>query len=265
MEKEKVLALLKSPKEFEINALHSINAVLEKHPYFQPMMAVKLKLLHHLGSFQYNKFLKTTAAFTQDRSVLFDFITQKEFQQLKIAHRIDSLIQEDQNTAQTHEFNINENLAEQIHDPELFVKKEETVKRESNFEAGRPLSFNTAEEHSFHEWLKLTQVNPLHKKGDKDNKEEARDSHPQFKVIDEFIKNNPKIVPTKSYEPSEKINPKHEPSSSLMTETLARVYIEQKRYDKAIQAFKILILNNPEKSSFFADQIEEIERLKENK
>jgi tetratricopeptide (TPR) repeat protein len=50
-----------------------------------------------------------------------------------------------------------------------------------------------------------------------------------------------------------------------MTETLARVYMEQKRYDKAIQAFKILILNNPEKSTFFADQIQEIERLKENK
>ena len=49
-----------------------------------------------------------------------------------------------------------------------------------------------------------------------------------------------------------------------MTETLARVYLEQKNYKKAIQAYKILILKNPEKSGFFADQIRAIEKLQEN-
>jgi hypothetical protein len=34
--------------------------------------------------------------------------------------------------------------------------------------------------------------------------------------------------------------------SSLMTETLAKVYLEQKKY-KAIQAYEILILKYPEK------------------
>jgi virulence-associated protein VapD len=43
-----------------------------------------------------------------------------------------------------------------------------------------------------------------------------------------------------------------------MTETLARVYLEQKKYQKAIQAYEILILKYPEKSSFFADRISDI-------
>ena len=47
----------------------------------------------------------------------------------------------------------------------------------------------------------------------------------------------------------------------LMTETLARVYAQQKNYQKAIQAYKILILKYPEKSGFFADQIQELKRL----
>ncbi|MEO1032343.1 MAG: tetratricopeptide repeat protein, partial [Bacteroidota bacterium] len=53
-------------------------------------------------------------------------------------------------------------------------------------------------------------------------------------------------------------------SESLMTETLARIYLEQKNYDKAIQSYKILSLKYPEKSSFFADQIKWVEEVKDN-
>ncbi len=50
-----------------------------------------------------------------------------------------------------------------------------------------------------------------------------------------------------------------------MTETLAHVYLEQKKYEKAITAFNILSLKYPEKSSFFANQIIEIKRIQQNK
>ena len=46
-----------------------------------------------------------------------------------------------------------------------------------------------------------------------------------------------------------------------MTETLARIYLEQKNYEKAIQSYKILSLKYPEKSSFFADQIKAVQRI----
>ncbi len=255
MKKEELLNLIKDPIEFNFNSLKQIQEVIYEYPYFQPAYALKLKLLKHNGSFQYNKCLKETAIRTQDRKVLFDFITSKEFTQLEIANKIDLLIKHNQ---EQEELEINEELVNRINDPELFIEKENPT----NFVKSTPLEFNTSEQKSFKEWMKLTQLEPL-----KDKKETLNNSkdNPQFRVIDEFIKNNPKIIPTKSYESSEKIKPKHEPSSGLMTETLARVYVEQKRYDKAIQAFKILILNYPEKSTFFADQIQEIKRLKENK
>ena len=50
---------------------------------------------------------------------------------------------------------------------------------------------------------------------------------------------------------------------ALMTETLARIYVEQKNYKKAIQSYKILSLKYPEKSGFFADQIKAINELQE--
>jgi hypothetical protein len=49
-----------------------------------------------------------------------------------------------------------------------------------------------------------------------------------------------------------------------MTETLAHVYLEQKKYEKAIAAFTVLSLKYPEKSSFFADRIEAVKKLQEN-
>ena len=85
-------------------------------------------------------------------------------------------------------------------------------------------------------------------------------------LIDRFIAENPKIFPSEG-KPSEvdikqslKLDKKE-----LMTETLARVYLEQGKYKKAIQAYRILSLKYPKKSSFFADQIKAVEKLRADK
>lgn len=51
-------------------------------------------------------------------------------------------------------------------------------------------------------------------------------------------------------------------NEELITETLAGIYFQQKNYEKALSAFKKLSLKYPEKSIYFATQIEEIEKLK---
>ena len=52
-------------------------------------------------------------------------------------------------------------------------------------------------------------------------------------------------------------------NDEIVTETLARVYLEQAHYDKAIAAYEKLSLKYPQKSSFFAKQIKLIHDLKE--
>ena len=47
-----------------------------------------------------------------------------------------------------------------------------------------------------------------------------------------------------------------------MTETLAKIYIEQQKYDDALKAYKILSLKYPEKIILFANQIKLIKKLK---
>ena len=48
---------------------------------------------------------------------------------------------------------------------------------------------------------------------------------------------------------------------SYFTETLARIYLKQHRYDKALEIIRSLYLNFPNKSIYFADQIRYLEIL----
>lgn len=261
MDKSKhINQILQQPKLLGKLETHELKNWVQEFPYFQALQCVYLKKLFINESFQYNMQLKKTAASTSNRAILFDFITSPEFGQQEVAQQI----QQSQNEADREEldFGMTASEAEEISNPELFIPKPKT---------GKPLDFSTAEKHSFHQWLQLTQVIPIEREKNQakndskaENEVEKSISNPKMDKIDSFLKNNPKIQPTKNYAPKKDIKLKTSPSTQLMTETLARVYEEQKAYEKAIQAYKILILNNPEKSSFFADQIERIEQLIEN-
>ena len=48
---------------------------------------------------------------------------------------------------------------------------------------------------------------------------------------------------------------------SYFTETLARIYLKQRRYEKALEIIQSLYLNFPNKSIYFADQIRYLEKL----
>jgi len=55
--------------------------------------------------------------------------------------------------------------------------------------------------------------------------------------------------------------PEDKSDTSLMTETLANIYLKQKKFTKAIEAYEILSLKYPEKNSFFARKIKKIKNL----
>ncbi|SDH08759.1 tetratricopeptide repeat protein [Winogradskyella thalassocola] len=153
---------------------------------------------------------------------------------------------------------------------------------EKELKIGQPLEFDKTENHSFTEWLKITSFKPINRgkvdvevdikpeikiasENDISKEETTSPLHNKLAIIDKFISENPKIKPVTNNAPKPKLVNNDNPiSDSLMTETLARIYLEQKNYDKAIQSYKILSLKYPEKSSFFAHQIKLVKELKDN-
>ncbi len=262
-----LINLLNKPEAINDTQTLALEHILQKYPFFQSARALHLKGIYNQGSFRYNYELKKTAAYTYDRSVLFDFITSEKF----ITIQIDKII-ELQKTIESINV-LEEEVIEVLNDEHIDSetidnnKTQETSLNENNSvtkedTSTKPITFSADEKHSFSEWLKLTKIIPIDR-GKKENFNNKKIKN--LETINKFIENNPKIPAVKeNVKTPINIEKNIEEPTHLMTETLAKIYVEQKKYTKAIQAYEILILKYPEKSSFFANRIIEIKNLQQN-
>ena len=117
----------------------------------------------------------------------------------------------------------------------------------------------TSIQKSYADWMKLmVSGQTIDLVGGISSNEQER----KFALLDQFIESNPKIKAV-SGEPDIQVN--YETKFDLedvVTETLAQLLFDQKKYGKAIKAYKALSLKYPEKSGFFAIQIKNAKALK---
>lgn len=88
-------------------------------------------------------------------------------------------------------------------------------------------------------------------------------------LIDAFLSQGTKPHPTLpdddapdhlTYQPAEQ----RQANDSVLTETLADIYVRQRHYDKALRIFGKLYLKYPEKSAYFASRMQEMRELIKN-
>lgn len=279
------LSLINNPNAINEKQTLSLEKIVAEFPYFQSARALRLKGLYNQDSFRYNFDLKNTAAHTTDRSVLFDFIISDTFTRIhknlyqeKLAEINEIFVEATELILKEEKIESKINPLEQsiltsikeatsIEKREIPTQREETS--EEKLEIGKPLVFSINEKYSFQEWLQISKIHPIDRTNLSINNEENSfvdlEKQKKNELIDKFIEASPKIPPIKKDDETKVfLEPSQEDNSYLMTETLARVYLEQNKYQKAIQAYEILILKYPEKSSFFADRISDIKILQHN-
>lgn len=310
--------LLQQPEQITPEQTKELQSFIAEYPYFQAARVMHLKGLYNQNSFHYNKALKSAAAITTDRSILFDFITSDTFTQHHVSKTISGnqskikqlpVVAEEVRAVKDIFKEDDYKEADNILNPETFlpkIEKEETENEddafvkslingtfelkashetidnqeiltpEQNIENSEEIADILVEKHSFTEWLQrakqlsddsITEQNSKVEKPEPtlDKLTNPAEQPDKFDLIDKFLENTPKITPVR--ESSDTRNLAKDASmekSHLMTETLAKIYVQQKKYKKAIDAYNILSLKYPEKSSLFADQIEKIKDLKKN-
>ncbi len=237
--------LLKHPYQFSAEEKKDLERISKKYPFFQTAKSMQLKFLKERQMFL-KDLLAETAAQTIDRKVLFMYVEDnqllfrnKEKKTSKnIEKEIDNKVAKDEEKfVQTNNNNSEKSIEKIVEIAKQKEEKAETIVK-------------TEQKMSYLDWLE--QIN-------QDKKQKNNDF---FDAIDTFLKNKPKIVPVKNktYKAPAIIEKSVTEKQMLMTETLANLYVKQKKYDKAIQAFKILSLKYPKKSSYFANRISEIKQ-----
>jgi len=112
-----------------------------------------------------------------------------------------------------------------------------------------------AELHSFLDWISIVQTKKI-VRSKKQNPDE---------IINLFLENKPKIknnTKQRFFNASENARKSIKENNDIITETLAKVYAKQEHFEKAILAYQKLSLKYPQKSSYFADQIKVIKKIK---
>lgn len=232
------------PELLNRDTLYELRTLLARYPYFQTVRLLYLKNLFLLHDITFGEELRKAALYVADRKVLFYLMEGDRF-------TISSFEKQDQ---PKEEAGWDRTLS--LIDAFLSSLPEEPVAMEL------PMEVTTDYYTSF----------LLHKE------ECVSDDIPQMKgqsLIDNFIEKSAeepllpqlgiKEVASAKNEVSEKDEPEGNEEDmedeSYFTETLAKIYVKQQRYSKALEIIKKLNLKYPKKNAYFADQIRFLEKL----
>ena len=231
----------------------ALEKITYRYPYFQAAYALYLKSLKEQEKFNFNLILKKTAVISPDRNTLYEWLYTDHTTQ-----NSETLpIQEKEKTKPTLETKIKEKVEEVTQDEvnEVDTKSKNVEVVEETPKKSLPVNL------SFLEWIEWTKNNST---TILQYSEPEKSFEDKIDIIDAFLKNNPKIPPVSANTAKQNLSKEIKfDKEELMTETLAKVYVKQGKYKKALLSYKILSLKYPKKNSFFASQIEAIKDLQQ--
>jgi hypothetical protein len=276
MNRQQFINYIKSPEQLNEESLFQLENLVKEYPFFQTaetLLAINYQLL---GNFKFDDQLKLASAYAADRKLLKHQLkaiqkynepeSRKETQPIVKEHVVPDKKEHTPDTKSLADL-INQLKTEvdlyMIQAPDqknskqiaklhtIAVKLEKLIdsdeKKSTVLEKTKESKQAAPAEYSIEHIEEI----PLKKPQQIANAE----------LIDKFIKEEPRIVPKPTFfDPVDSAKQSILDNESVVSETLAEIYYKQGNLSKAIKIYKKLSLVNPQKSTYFAAQIEKIQK-----
>ena len=245
-----LVRLIQHPELLNKETLYELRSLVALYPYYQPARLLMLQNMYLLHDTAFDDELRRAALYISDRRLLFDLVEGARYR-IKTAAEVAA----EEAAARKRDSGANRTLS--IIDTYL-DSNPETADADADGRKVRPTPADAA----------IDYVAYLLKTEDADGEKTSADG-PQLKgqsLIDNFLNQDGAKIQLQDkpeYKP-EVETPKDTPADgeeSYFTETLAKIYIKQGRYSKALEIIQRLNLNYPKKNAYFADQIRFLKKL----
>ena len=239
-----MIELIHHPELMDRDTLYELRSQVALYPYHQTMRLLMLQNLYLLHDPTFDEELRRAAVYISDRRVLFNMVEAAHYQLRKPGQT--SPASQPGQTSPSRTLSLIDTFLDSIPQEEPKPRKR------------RPTPADAAVDYVAY---------LLDTEGAEPDEPEAVPEMRGQQLIDSFINSDKgkfslKDVPLPADEPPvEVVEPEEGAEEEYFTETLARIYIKQGRYSKALEIIKRLSLQVPKKNAYFADQIRFIEKV----
>ncbi len=237
MTQSEFLHIVKYPSEIGKKHLSDLQSYVAEYPYSQTLRLLYLKGLYNIRDIKYENELRVTAVYACDRYNLHRLITSNPSRKVEKENQDAALPEQNSRSKVIEEAlgRVNEELFAAVPPPDIRTILE-TEKTQPDNSAGKPQK-RLKRQDLIDNFIQASESSDI-----SISIEDASDLQEQVMLPDA---------------------PKAD-AEEFFTETLAKIYIKQHKFEKAIRIFKRLSLKYPEKSVYFADQIRFLEKLIKN-
>ena len=245
MQKEEFKSLVKDPQKLLHADYMQFNSIISKYPLFSAARILQMIACGVNNPDAFGQLLKANSIYLPDAKHLYKLLLGKKITEFVIDEELSPLLQKESLAAQAVADQSGSALSsDKSKDEDLLMfdyKKSRTLKSDQ-VEAPEESRSSTTMEHE--------EQSALH-----DNRKNE--------LIARFIETNPASIRADNKGPDiiDISDQSIREDESIITDTLAKIYVKQGLYSKAIYTYEKLVLKYPEKSAYFAAQIQEIKKL----
>lgn len=242
--------LIKHPELMDRETLYDLRSLIALYPYYQSARLLMLQNLYILHDASFDEELRRAAIYITDRKVIFNLVEAAHY---KLRNPM-------QPTPKKKDKNADDNAEDRTamlidNFLESLPPEDEEGKKERKKRKPTPADATV----DYVSYLLETEA-------------EEQEEVPQMKgqdLIDQFLdRPEGKIELSDEPEYTPEIDSPEaaggEEGDGYYTETLARIYVQQGKYNRAFEIIKHLNLNNSKKSVYFADQMRFLQKLMRN-